>query len=444
MVKIYQKIKWIRKVLLLVENPLEFVLTFFALDTLGAVVLPLYGQTGVNKVKEIISTYEINYFIQNCRNQEYGFEYEIVNFDEETSACIYNCSNLVDTELENTELILFSSGTTSMPKAIMLSYNNVKSNVQAISAYLNLEIGDTILLMKNLSHSSSIVGELLVGLYNGCTIVLNDKLPRTASILKLLSENKVSVFFAVPTILKAIMDYKKLDSYDLSKLRIINFYGAPMYYKDILKLIDILPQTNLIYSYGQTEASPRVTYIEKEDLLHRPLSSGKAIEQVCVEIYNEKNQKVAPMEIGEITVVGPNVMLGYYRNEAKTLATIKGNRLFTGDLGYMDEEGFLYVTGRKDNMIISAGKNIYLEEIENVLMSHSDISEAVVVGKKEDNETCTIIAYVVLSHNSTFDLQAIYEFCRDNLENYKIPKEVIQVKSLEKTASGKIRRNITN
>lgn len=150
------------------------------------------------------------------------------------------------------------------------------------------------------------------------------------------------------------------------------------------------------------------------------------------------------MEIGEITVLGPNVMLGYYCNEEKTAATIKENRLFTGDLGYMDEDGFLYVTGRRDNMIISAGKNIYPEEIENVLMSCDDISEAVVIGRKTDNENCVITAYIVMSDHAVLNMEEIYKLCRDNLENYKIPKEVIPVKKLQKTASGKIKRNIEN
>lgn len=172
----------------MVENPLEFVITFFALDNLGAVILPLYAQTGINKGKEIIHSYDINFVIQNCKNIEYDYEYELRDIDEYTSICIYKCSNRIDHALENTELILFSSGTTSMPKAIMLSENNIKSNVKAISAYLKLKTNDAILLIKNLSHSSSIVGELLVGLYNGCSIILNDKLPRTGTLLKLISE----------------------------------------------------------------------------------------------------------------------------------------------------------------------------------------------------------------------------------------------------------------
>ncbi|WP_162300648.1 class I adenylate-forming enzyme family protein [Anaerosacchariphilus polymeriproducens] len=428
------------KILMVVDHPLIFVTTFFALSYLGTVIMPIYTKTGLNKMEDIIDTYDINYIVKESKLEKLKFnkKYQYINDIEELT--LYKCSECIDATLESVKLILFTSGTTNIPKSIMLSNDNILSNVKAISAYLKLNSTDNILLIKDLSHSSSIIGELLVGIFNGCKIVLNYSLPRINSILKLISTKKISIFFAVPTLLKGIVEYSKLKKYDMSSLRIINFYGASMHSKDIMKVIEKFPKVNLIYSYGQTEASPRVTYIEKKDLLTHSSSSGKAIEKVIVEVLNESGDVAAPMEIGEITIIGPNVMLGYYRNEDKTRKTIKNNRLYSGDLGYMDDEGFLYVIGRKDNMIISAGKNIYPEEIEGVLTSYKDIKEVLVVDKKNDNATSELIAYVVLNENVHLNNEAIYVYSRIHLENYKIPKEIIVVKQLEKTASGKIKR----
>lgn len=168
---------------------------------------------------------------------------------------LYICEENIDESLDDVRLILFTSGTTSTPKAIMLTEKNIFSNIESISSYLNINSNDKILLIKNLCHSSSIIGELLVGIINGCTIVLSSKVPMTRNILWLIEENNISVFFAVPTILKGILDYSRKNKVNLEKLRIINFYGAPMNKEDISSLIKLLPSCNLIYSYGQTEAS---------------------------------------------------------------------------------------------------------------------------------------------------------------------------------------------
>ena len=257
------------KVLVMIENPIEFVMAFFALSFLEAVIIPLYYHTGLQKVEAIVEKYEINHLISDSAQNVMGKREGDITV-ESHSFYIYGYCKERDIALSNVELILFTSGTTNLPKAIMLSGNNILSNVMAISSYLKVSAEDKILLIKNLSHSSSIVGELLMGMYNGCSVIMTKKLQVGSVILKIMEENQITVFFAVPTILKDIMSNRKLDTYNISQLRIINFYGASMHYQDILKLIDKFPWVNIIYSYGQTEASPRVTYIERDDFLEEP------------------------------------------------------------------------------------------------------------------------------------------------------------------------------
>lgn len=456
------------KVMFMHKNPCKYALILLAIIRIGAIPMPLYSKMGQLKLEEIINTYEPNYFIKSGDNnfikleesdmlhivqpiEFFEIENEWINVEatqdktkkhKNSELIVHRLSEKKDLSLELVKLILFSSGTTSAPKAIMLSQDNIFANIVSICDYLKPKMKDKILLIKDLSHSSSITSELFVGLYSGCEIVMTEKLPINKIILKLLESKRINILFAVPSLLKGIMTYPRLAEYDLSDLRIINFYGASMFYKDIVKLVNILPYSNIIYSYGQTEASPRVTYIEKEDLLKKSKSCGRAIRGVKVHIESKKGEIVGPNIVGEVIVKGPNVMLGYYKNQEKTAKTVIDGNLHTGDLGYMDEDGFLYITGRIDNMIISGGQNIYPEEIENVLISHESIYEALCVEKKKDNETSELIAYIVLKKGAIYDYKSIINHLKKNLELYKLPKDIIIVEELEKTPSGKIKRNV--
>ena len=420
------------KVAIVLSNPMDYILNAIAVSKLNAVILPIYPNTGVGKIEGIVSKYDINYIISSVK-----LEYESIFEDDRV--VVYKYSDEIDESMSDVMAILFTSGTTNTPKAIMLTNDNISSNVIAISAYLKPTIEDNILLIKSLYHSSTLIGELLVGLYNGCFIVVSTQLPVATVMLNLLEQKEINIFFAVPSLLKEIIVSKDREKYNLNKLRIVNFYGAPMNVVDIKKLSEVLPNTNIIYSYGQTEASPRVTYIERKDLLIKSGSSGKAIQGVKIDIINDENQSVKPFEKGQIVVCGPNVMKGYYRNEEKTIITLIDGWLHTGDIGYLDEDGFLYVVGRKDNMGIRAGKNIYLEEIENILNEMNGIKEVLVQAKLDENSIARIESFVILS-DKKLTVEEIQNYCLYKLENYKVPRKITIVDYLEKTNSGKIKR----
>ena len=420
------------KVAIVLSNPMDYISNAIAVSKLNAVILPIYPNTGVGKIEGIVSKYDINYIISSVK-----LEYESIFEDDRV--VVYKYSDEIDESMSDVMAILFTSGTTNTPKAIMLTNDNISSNVIAISAYLKPTIEDNILLIKSLYHSSTLIGELLVGLYNGCFIVVSTQLPVATVMLNLLEQKEINIFFAVPSLLKEIIVSKDREKYNLNKLRIVNFYGAPMNVVDIKKLSEVLPNTNIIYSYGQTEASPRVTYIERKDLLIKSGSSGKAIQGVKIDIINDENQSVKPFEKGQIVVCGPNVMKGYYRNEEKTIITLIDGWLHTGDIGYLDEDGFLYVVGRKDNMVISAGKNIYLEEIENILNEMNGIKEVLVQAKLDENSIARIESFVILS-DKKLTVEEIQNYCLYKLENYKVPRKITIVDYLEKTNSGKIKR----
>lgn len=419
--------------IILDDRPMEFVKVMFAITYLDAIPFPIYSKSGEDKIVSIINYFEIDYAVGSFRKLD--DLWECYDFNKYS---IVKTNNPVNNDLNpDTLMVLFTSGTTSMPKAIMLSEKNIKTNVLGISDYLNFTENDSILLIKNLNHSSTIVGELLVGVFNGIDIYFTNKMYTINNVEKMIYQNKITVLFAVPTIIKTILEKGKSEYLD--SLRILNFYGGKLGEKDIYKLCNIMKNSEVIYSYGLTEAAPRVTYIKKDEELKHLGSSGKCIKNVKLYIINNGKETKAG-EVGEIVVEGDNVMLGYYKNPKKTKKTIIDGKLYTGDLGYKDEDGFLYVVGRIDNMCNYAGKNVYLEEIESIIMAYPKVLEVLVTPIFNDDEIVGFKAYVVMSEKSLFDYKRIFDHCVKNIDIYKVPKEIIYIDSLEKTASGKIKR----
>jgi Acyl-CoA synthetases (AMP-forming)/AMP-acid ligases II len=442
-------------ILLAMDNSMEFVESFFAINKAGGTIIPVYMNMGESKLKNIIEHYEIRSIVTlkkyekkiNAALEGAVVCLESVLYIEDNGGSV--TIETVDYKSEIIQepyytdkspcIILFSSGTTNLPKGIMLSNDNILSNVQAISEYLSLTSDDKILLMKNINHSSSITGEMLVSIHNGCLLHIQVGYITATSIMDAISKHKITVLFGVPTILTAMITHGEFNKYNMDSLRIINFYGASMAISKIRELADKFPKVNLIYSYGLTEASPRVTYIMRDDLLSKEGSSGIPLKGIEVKIMVDQREAEA-YEQGEICVKGPNVMMGYYKNKEKTKGALVDGYLLTGDLGWLDTDGFLYVKGRKDNMIIKSGKNIYPEEIEAVLMGYPGMKEVLVRGEADDLVGEEIVAYVVSGNEEGLNLFHVLKHCSKVLEDYKVPGKIYHVKELKKTLSNKIIR----
>jgi long-chain acyl-CoA synthetase len=333
-------------ILLAMDNSMEFVESFFAINKAGGTIIPLYMNMGESKLKSIIEHYEVR-CILTLKKYKQKIELALedsVNYLEKvlyiednggsvTIDTTYYKPGLMDEPYirdNSPGIILFSSGTTNLPKGIMLSNDNIVSNVKAISEYLSLTSDDKVLLMKNINHSSSITGEMLVSIHNGCLLHIQVGYITATSIMNAISNHRITILFGVPTILTAMITHNEFPKYDMNSLRIINFYGASMAIHKIRELADKFPKVNLIYSYGLTEAAPRVTYIKREDLLAKEGSSGIPLKEVEVKIMVDKKEAQV-YEQGEICVKGPNVMMGYYKNEEKTKETLVDGYLLTGD-----------------------------------------------------------------------------------------------------------------
>lgn len=434
------------RVVVFMENSPEFTVAFMALNLCEAVIIPIYVKLGSEKLLNVLKFYEPSFIATNSSNfvnlkqvqSTFGSFVEGVLIHDDKGNIEVNKvggkgSNIpID---DSVAVILSSSGTTSEPKGIMLTNENIISNASSIADYMGIMWSDRILMVKSINHSSSITGELLVGLYAGCSIYIHSGIMHARLLLDSMQKNRISVFFAVPSILNDLIRYKNIKGFDLQSLRIIHFYGAVMNSSDMEALFEALPTCEMIYSYGLTEASPRVTYAKRNRLMKYKGTSGIALPSVSIHVEHGIDYE-SGAGVGEIVVKGPNVMCGYFKSPDLTQKVLKNGELYTGDLGHIDEHGNLYVMGRKDNMIIKNGRNVYPEEIERIIAILDDVSEVLVSEKKEK-----IVAYVVPSQE-TINEKKLFAFCREHLEDYKVPDKIVKIQELKKNANNKLIRNI--
>ncbi len=376
-------------------------------------------------------------------------------------------------------IMLFTSGTTNEPKAVMLSQNNICSNIVAISRYVKLYTIDTLLSFLPLHHTFECTITFLFGLYWGATVAFSDGLKYIAQNLK---EYKISVFVAVPVVLEKM--YKKIQKEiedkgktklisNLSKisntllkfkidirkllfkqvleafggnLRVVLYGSAPMN-KETIKGYNNFG-IELIQGYGLTETSPVIS--AETDNKKRPGSVGLVLDNLEVKIEDQNEEG-----IGEIVVKGPSIMLGYYKNEQETNKVLKNEWFYTGDYGYLDEDKFLYVTGRKKDLIVlKNGKNVYPQEIEFLINKIPYVLESIVYERNQSNIDTMLCAKIVYDENMIKELlgeKTVQEYQEEiwkevkkinqTLPIYKHVKKIsITTEALAKTTTQKVKR----
>lgn len=335
--------------------------------------------------------------------------------------------------------ILYTSGTTSRPKGVVLSHGNLASNTASIASYLRLSAEDSIVTVLPLyySYGSSVLhSHVLVG----ARLILEKNLVYPHAVIESLARERATGFAGVPSTFALLLSRVKLHEYDLGSLRYVTQAGGAMSAATTQRLRAALPNASVFVMYGQTEATARLSYLPPEHLERKLGSVGIAIPGVTLEVRNEQGSAAAVDEVGEVWARGPNVMLGYWRNEPATVDVKRDGWLKTGDMGRMDDEGYLYLVGRRSDMIKSGAHRIHPQDIEDVIAELPQVREVAVVGVDDPILGQAIRAFVAFVDAAVLTPMQIQAHCRERLANYKIPKIVTIVASLPRTASGKIRR----
>ncbi len=337
--------------------------------------------------------------------------------------------------------LIYTSGSTGQPKGVMLTHLNMVSASTSITTYLQNRPDDVILNVLPLSFDYGLY-QVLMAFQFGGTVVLEPSFTYPHAVLQKLVAERVTGFPIVPTILAILLEMD-LSRYDLSSLRYVTNTGAALPTEHIRRLRKLLPHVRIFSMYGLTECK-RVSYLPPEEIDRRPDSVGIPMPNTEVFIVDEQGQPVPPGQVGELVVRGPNVMKGYWEAPELTAERLKPGPLpnevvlYTGDLFRMDDEGFLYFVGRKDDMIKSRGEKVSPKEVEEVLCRLEGVSEAAVIGVPDPVLGQAVFAFVTLSDGASLDERQILAHCRRHLEDFMVPRKVQVVPSLPKSPNGKV------
>jgi acyl-CoA synthetase (AMP-forming)/AMP-acid ligase II len=353
---------------------------------------------------------------------------------------------------EDITMLMYTAGTTGRPKGVPLRHSAFVSYVLENVEPASPDIEERNLLTVPLYHVAGIQA-MLAAIYGGRTLVMMRQF-EVKEWLEAIQKEKATRAMLVPTMLKRVIDDPDYDKYDLSSLKVITYGAAPMPFEVINKAIKMMPWIKFINAFGQTETASTITALgpedhniegteeEKQKKLKRLSSSiGKPLPDVEVKIVDEEGKALPSLEVGEIWARGPRIMTGYWRDEQKTSQVMtKDGWLRTGDMGWMDEEGYIYLAGRGDDMIIRGGENISPEEVENVLHSHPKVEEAAVIGVPDPEWGQEPRAVVVLKKGKAATSEEIIEYCRSKLSGFKRPRSVVFLDALPRNPMGKVLR----
>jgi acyl-CoA synthetase (AMP-forming)/AMP-acid ligase II len=335
--------------------------------------------------------------------------------------------------------IFYTSGSTGEPKGVMLSHRNLVSNTLATVQYLGLTGDDSVLVILPFYY---IYGNslLLTHVATGGQVVIDNRFMYPEVVLDSLEESRATGFAGVPSTFMIALNKSTIAKRKLADLKYITQAGGAMAPEVTRRLMEACPHQKIWVMYGQTEASPRVTYLPPERLNEKLGSIGIAVPGVEVKILDESGREVPVGETGEIIVGGPNVMLGYWNQPEATAEVLRDGWLITGDLARKDDDGYIYVVGRKREIIKSAGHRVSAKEIEERILEHEAVAETAVFGIPDGILGEAIQAVVVLRSGAECDEKQIQGFCQKRLPTFKIPRAVRFVASLPKSQSGKINK----
>lgn len=370
---------------------------------------------------------------------------QIVSFDTCVSEGNRSCPpprQNIDVDLA---ALIYTSASTGGSKGVMLTHMNMVSAATSILTYLKYTEDDVILNVLPLSFDYGLY-QVLMGFKVGARIVLENTFAYPHVVFKQIALEHVTILPLVPTLAAAFLETDR-NTYDFASVRCITNTGAALPTDHIRQLRERFPQAELFSMYGLTECK-RVSYLPPDQLDRRPMSIGKGMPNQEIYLVDPDGNRIGPGTVGELVVRGSHVMKGYWDMPEDTACMLKRGSwgdervLFTGDLFRMDEEGYLYFIGRKDDMIKTGGRKVSPREVENVLHSMQGIAEAAVMGAPDPRLGQSVKAYVRLHHGAKVEVVDIVSHCVRHLEDYKVPKVIEVVDVLPKTENGKVDKRL--
>lgn len=447
------------RVTILAENTYKYMEVYFGASKAGISVTPLNFRLSDGELTYIINDCEATLLLVGDGYEEraLGLKKDLksiktwISLDKRIDGYLFyenlvkdasDTDPMAEVDENDMTILMYTGGTTGLPKGVMLSHRNILTAMYGLIFGYSFTSKDTTCYVLPLFHVSlwPVLCLLMVG---GRAVIL--RRPDLGEILRTIQDYKCTHIVLVPTLLTWLVDDPRSNEFDLSSLRLITYAGSPMPIEVLRRCVQKFGNI-FTQGYGLTEAAPLVTVLFKEDhVLEGPkakllTSVGKVGLPVEVRIVDENDTPLKPGEVGEIAIRGKNVMMGYWKNPELTAATLRGGWLHTGDMGMIDEDGYIYLVDRKADMIITGGENVYPKETEDVLYAHPAIKECAVVAAPDDRWGERVQAVVVLKAGQTVTEEGLIKHCKSKLAGYKCPKKIEFWDELPKTPIGKILR----
>lgn len=407
---------------ILCRSELSGALAILSCIAAGVTFLPLSYRYGRKHCENIFQTVHPEYMITDIMG-----ELNVVKLDNGTYQ---------EPVGERPAAILCTSGTTGKPKGIMLSEKNLCTNISDIRRYFAINPADKILISRSLYHCAVLTGELLTSLCQGTHVHFYSESFRPGEILRKIKAEEITVLCGTPTMLTALARFERCTS-NKSTLRTIAISGECLDAARARTIKDAFPAAKIYHVYGLTEASPRVTFLPPEQFAAQGTCVGYPLRSLQLRVVDRRGTVVFPGETGELCVRGDSVMMGYYNDPTATVAVLRGGWLYTGDMAEISREGLVKIRGRKDNMIIRGGMNIYPQEIEKCLSMDSRVREVMAYGIS-DPLFGEKIGLRIAGDFAGRD--EVLRMCRRMLLPYQVPAVVELMDELPKNGAGKIVR----
>ncbi|MFE1961757.1 long-chain fatty acid--CoA ligase [Streptomyces sp. NPDC059479] len=442
---------------LLLYNRHEFLEAVYATNLLGAVFLPLNYR---------LSEEEWQYILGHAQARAIVTEPEFVPAVERSTGCLTDLKHRilvggdipgkswagyedllarhprarlepVDVGPDDLQRLMYTSGTTARPKGVCITYGNLQAKNLAHIVHFGLTAADTTLVCGPLYHVGGLDMPALATLYAGGGVVLQRKFD-APGVLCAIQDHHVTNVWLAPAMVNAVLEVPDREAFDTTSVRFILGGGEKTPEPVLRRIMTAFPNAWFADAYGLTETVSGDTFLDREHALTKLGSVGRPVPHTKVRIVDDNGRQVPAGELGEITLRGPKVFAGYWRDEKATAAAIRDGWFHTGDIGHLDEDGFLFIDDRKKDMIVSGGENIATPEVERVLYEHPAVLEAAVVGLTHPRWGEVPRAFVVFRPGASAEVEELREFCRARLAKFKVPACFDIVPELPRTPSGKV------